>query len=82
MHFNEQMIKECEVKSNNDYCTVIKYEDTYVQIPSIGRNAKTVFVKYENDRYIVVEKPEDARPKRRKNANKKTTEEPEEKSEE
>ena len=45
MHFNEQMIKECEVKSNNDYCTVIKYEDTYVQIPSIGRNAKTVFVK-------------------------------------
>lgn len=75
------MIKECEVKSNNDYCTVVKYDDTYVQIPSIGRDKKTVFVKYEDDRYIVVDKPEDARPKRRKNANKKTTEEPEEKSE-
>lgn len=76
------MIKECEVKSNNDYCTVVKYDDTYVQIPSIGRDKKTVFVKYEDDRYIVVDKPEDARPKRRKSATKKTTEEPEEKSEE
>ena len=46
------MIKECEVKSNNDYCTVVKYDDTYVQIPSIGRDKKTVFVKYEDDRYI------------------------------
>ena len=76
------MIKECEVKSNNDYCTVVKYGNTYVQLPSIKRDAKTVFVKYENDRYIVVDKPEEAYPKRRKIAAKKTTESPEEKSEE
>lgn len=76
------MIKECEVKSNNDYCTVVKYGDTYVQIPSIRKDAKTVFLKYEDGRYIVVDEPEYARPKRRKSATKKTTEEPEEESEE
>ena len=76
------MIKECEVKSNNDYCTVVKYGDIYVQLPSIKRDTNTVFVKYENDRYIVVDKPEEAHPKKRKIAAKKTTENPEEKSEE
>ena len=41
-----------------------------------------LFIKYEDGRYIVVDEPEDARPKRRKSVTKKTTEEPEEESEE
>lgn len=51
------MIKECPVIINNDCVTVAVYNDIKIQFPSIHRDAKTVFVSYENDRYKIVDKP-------------------------
>lgn len=52
------MVKECSVILNNSAVTVIRYDETEVQLPSIHRKADKVFVKYENGRYTVVEKSE------------------------
>lgn len=52
------MVKECLVILNNAAVTVIRYDETEVQLPSIHRKADKVFVKYENGRYTIVEKPE------------------------
>ena len=51
------MIKECPVIINNDSVTVAVYDDIKIQCPSIHRDAKTVFVSYENDRYKIVDNP-------------------------
>lgn len=51
------MIKECPVTVNNDDVTVAKFDEISVQFPSIHREAKTVFVSYENGRYKIVDKP-------------------------
>lgn len=50
------MIKECKVILNNSAVTVVKFGEIEVQLPSIQRDAKKVFVKFENDRYAVVDK--------------------------
>lgn len=50
------MTKECTVLLNNSAVTVVKFGDVEVQLPSIQRDAKKVFVKFENDRYAVVDK--------------------------
>lgn len=50
------MIKECTVLLNNSAVTVVKFGEVEVQLPSIQRDAKKVFVKFENDRYTVVDK--------------------------
>ena len=50
------MIKECAVLLNNSAVTVVKFGEVEVQLPSIQRDAKKVFVKFENDRYAVVDK--------------------------
>lgn len=50
------MIKECTVLLNNSAVTVVKFGEVEVQLPSIQRDAKKVFVKFENDRYAVVDK--------------------------
>ena len=77
------MIKECKIKLNNDYCTVVEYDaNVNVQLPAIKKDIEMVFVKYEDGRYSVVNNLEDARPKRRKIVKKKTTEHLNEKSEE
>lgn len=52
------MVKECKVFLNNQYVTVIKFNDTDVQLPSIKKEADTIFVKYENGKYSVVDKLE------------------------
>ena len=49
------MVKECLVKLNNEAVTVIDYEGTQVQIPSIHRKAISVKVIYEKGKYIVVD---------------------------
>lgn len=51
------MIKECPITINNEAVTVAKFGETSVQFPSIHRDAKTVFVSYENDRYKIVDNP-------------------------
>lgn len=48
------MVKECRVLTNNEAVTVIDYDGTLVQMPSIHRKAKTVNVVHENGKYIVV----------------------------
>lgn len=53
------MVKECKVIFNNDAVTVVKYCDTVVQLPSIMKDAKTVFVDYENGKYSVVNHTEE-----------------------
>lgn len=50
------MIKECKVLLNNEMVTVVKFDDVEIQLPSIHKNDKTIFVKYEDGRYSVVEK--------------------------
>ena len=50
------MVKECLVKINNDYITVVRYGDIDIQMPSIHKDIKTVFVKYENGKYSIVDK--------------------------
>lgn len=49
------MIKECKVLINNEAVTVFKYGDVEVQVPSIGRDAKTVKVVADNGTYKVVD---------------------------
>lgn len=49
------MVKECTVILNNEAVTVVKFGDVSVQIPSIKKDVKTVFLKYENERYSIVD---------------------------
>ena len=51
------MVKECPVLVNNDQVTVVKFNNTDVQFPSIKKNCKSVFVNFENGKYSIVEKP-------------------------
>ena len=51
------MIKECQVTTNNNFCTVVEFDGNKIQFPSIHRDAKTVFVSYESDRYKIVDNP-------------------------
>lgn len=71
------MVKECIVKLNNDVVTVIAYGDVDVQLPAIHREAKTLFVNYEDGKYTIVDN--DYKPKgvsvEKKNTKKKTTNE-------
>lgn len=48
------MVKKCNILINNDAVTVINYDGVKVQIPSIHKDAKTVNVILENNKYIVV----------------------------
>ena len=47
------MILDCKVILNNESVTVIRYGDKNIQIPPIGRKAKTVKVK-DDGKYTVV----------------------------
>lgn len=70
------MIKECSVLLNNEAVTVVKYDDDItIQFPSINRKAKTVFVKYEDGEYSIVDKDykESAAKPKKKSTKKKTT---------
>lgn len=70
------MVKECLVKLNNDAVTVVRFGDTDIQFPSIHKDAKTVFVSYEDGKYSIVDKnykPKSADKPRKKGTDKKTT---------
>lgn len=79
------MIKKCPVILNNKAVTVVKFGDVSVQLPSIKKDVKTVFLKYENERYSIVdgmpEEPDESKPEvkstvKKRTTKKKTTEEP------
>lgn len=70
------MVKECLVKLNNDAVTVVKFDDIDIQFPSIRKNAKTVFVNYEDGKYSIVDKnyrPKSTEKHKKKGTGKKTT---------
>lgn len=48
------MTKECPVIINNAAVTVVKFDNTEVQFPSIGTDAKTVKVKFAKGKYTLV----------------------------
>lgn len=53
------MTKLCTVILNNEAVTVVKFDNIEVQLPSIHKDVKSVYVKYDNNRYTVVENIED-----------------------
>ena len=52
------MVKECLVTLNNEAVTVVKFDNIDIQFPSIHKNEKTVFVKFEDGKYSIVDKPD------------------------
>lgn len=70
------MIKECLVKLNNEFVTVVAFGDIDIQFPSIHKNVKTVFVNFEDGKYFIVDKynkSKDTSVSKKKNVRKKTT---------
>ena len=67
------MVKECLVVLNNEAVTVVKYDDTNIQFPSINKDAKKVFVNCENGKYSIVDEKYKAKsvekPKKKNNTN-------------
>lgn len=53
------MTKQCPVILNNKAVTVVKFDDIEIQFPSIHKDAETVFVKFEDDKYTIVENIEE-----------------------
>ena len=69
------MIKECLVTLNNEVITVVKYDNKYIQFPSIQKDVKKIFVDYTNGKYTIVKekcKTDDVYKARKKNNIKKT----------
>lgn len=58
------MIKECPVIMNNDDVTVVKFDGTDIQFPSVNNDGvKTLNVKFDNGKYSIVNEIE-AKPER------------------
>lgn len=71
------MVKECLVTLNNEAVTVVRFDDKNIQFPSINKDAKKVFVSYENGKFAIVDENYKAesveKPKKKINTSKKTT---------
>ena len=52
------MIKECPILINNAIATVVKYDNIEIQFPKVQENTKTVFVKFDNGKYTIVNSQE------------------------
>lgn len=53
------MIKECPVIINNDDVTVVKFDGTDIQFPSVNNDGiKTLNVKFDNGKYSIVNETE------------------------
>lgn len=52
------MIKECNVVLHNSLVAVFVFDGKEVQVPSNKLIDKTAYVKYENEKYIIVSKEE------------------------
>lgn len=49
------MIKRCPVLLNNAAVTVVKYDDTDVQLPAVGRDMKYLEVDFTDGKYEIVD---------------------------
>lgn len=58
------MIKECQVILNNESVSVVKFGNTEVQLPPIGKDVKTVKIECEDGRYSIVKDEAVAKPKK------------------
>lgn len=53
------MVKECPVIMNNDLVTVVRYDGIDIQLPSVGKDAKSVLIiKHSNGSYQIVDSAE------------------------
>ncbi len=52
------MIKECPILINSTISTVVKYDDIEIQFPKVNGNVKSVFVKYSNNKFTIVNRQE------------------------
>ena len=83
------MIKQCKVIKNNPATTVVVFDGKEVQMPSIGRDAKQIYVAFENGKYFEADekyieearKREEAAQQAKRRVIKKTTENDEKASE-
>ena len=48
------MVKECQVITNNDAVTVVRYGDTDIQFPAIGRKTASVKILFKDGKYKIV----------------------------
>lgn len=53
------MTKQCPVILNNKAVTVVRFDNIEIQFPSIHKDAETVFVKFEDGKYTIVENIEE-----------------------
>lgn len=51
-------MKKCRVISRNNLVMVVAYEDLKIQLPSDKSQSEYVYVKKENDKYVVVNESE------------------------
>ena len=49
------MVKQCNIILNNSAVTVVKFGDTLVQLPAIGKDADSIWVAYEDGKYFPVD---------------------------
>ena len=70
------MIKECNVILQNELLTVVMYDNKKVQLPTNTKTLgqRTVFVKFENGTYSIVEQGDFEKEKAIKNKLKKSSE--------
>ena len=53
------MVKECPVIINNECVTVVRYDGIDIQLPSIGKDAKSVLIiKHGNGSYQITDSAE------------------------
>ena len=53
------MVKECPVIINNECVTVVRYDGIDIQLPSIGKDAKSVLIiKHVNGSYQIADSAE------------------------
>ena len=52
------MTKECKVLMRNELVMVVDFDGKEIQMPSDHKDTNIVFVKYENDRFSIVDKLE------------------------
>ena len=55
------MIKECKVVLRNQLIMVVLYGDKKIQMPTDNTTKQTVYVKKENEKYILVDKLEETK---------------------
>lgn len=65
------MIKECNVILRNKHIMVALYEGKEIQFPTDNSNKQTIYVKKQNEKYMIVDKLEEVKTtkktKKRKN---------------